>query len=265
MENIIFKNLTEKDNEENKQKLECHAEPDDSLLLFGRASNPVIKEKFIDLMVEAINKKGEQKKTRDEIKRDYEKRLQKIKKDTPISFNNAKISRVDPDSKREIIAMTPYLEGEEKGNKKAMAITEAHEKDHVLRPLNLYCEFFDDYFGPAIDTSVITCKDKYAKRAEESCQDIKKYLEKDFDYRALAKEQISRYLNRGFEIEARMSQLKNYFGFTGDEIFTKEHLDYAKENYVKDTGFDNLMTHFFEAITPETEEKFLELINKSGI
>ncbi len=62
-----------------------------------------------------------------------------------------------------------------------------------------------------------------------------------------------------------MSQLKNHFGLKSDERFTKEHLDYARMHYVTDTGFDNRMTPFLKAITPETEESFLELINSSGI
>lgn len=69
----------------------------------------------------------------------------------------------------------------------------------------------------------------------------------------------------GVEVLERMSQLKNYFGFKGNEIFTKAHLDYARANYLKDTGLDNTMTAFFSAITPETEAKFLEVINKYPI
>lgn len=68
--------------------------------------------------------------------------------------------------------------------------------------------------------------------------------------------------NQAVEIVARMSQLKNYFGFTGEEEFTKTHLDYAREHYANDTGLDNNMTEFFEAITPDSEERFLKLINK---
>lgn len=62
-----------------------------------------------------------------------------------------------------------------------------------------------------------------------------------------------------------MNQLKNYFGFKGTEVFTNQHLDIAREYYLADTGMDNDMTEFFQAITPETEAKFLELINTSGI
>ncbi len=61
------------------------------------------------------------------------------------------------------------------------------------------------------------------------------------------------------EVVARMSQLKNYFGFCGDEEFKLEHLNYARENYVKDTGLDNNMSDFFNAIMDD--KKFVELMN----
>ena len=50
----------------------------------------------------------------------------------------------------------------------------------------------------------------------------------------------------------------------GDEVFTKEHLDYAREHYIKDRGFDN-MSELFQMITPEKEERFLEVINSVGV
>jgi hypothetical protein len=50
------------------------------------------------------------------------------------------------------------------------------------------------------------------------------------------------------EILARMAQLKNYFGFSTDEIFSKKHLEYAKSHYIKDTGMDNNMLVFFDQI-----------------
>ena len=73
------------------------------------------------------------------------------------------------------------------------------------------------------------------------------------------------YLFSGSEIAERMSQLKNYFGMRGAEQFTRNHLKYARLHYVTDVGFDNGISHLFQAITPETEDKFLELINNSGI
>lgn len=61
------------------------------------------------------------------------------------------------------------------------------------------------------------------------------------------------------EVLARMSQLKNYFGFTGDEEFRVEHLNYAKKHYVEDTGLDNNMTSFFKSIIDE--QKFIDVMN----
>lgn len=66
------------------------------------------------------------------------------------------------------------------------------------------------------------------------------------------------------ELLARMGQLKNYFGFKGDEEFTKEHLDYARKHYVLDTGLDNNMTELLVAIgkNEENSKQFIALMNK---
>lgn len=54
--------------------------------------------------------------------------------------------------------------------------------------------------------------------------------------------------NNGTELAARGSQLKDYFGFQDNKQLTPMMLMYAKDNYVKDTGFDNDMTEFFNLI-----------------
>ena len=61
------------------------------------------------------------------------------------------------------------------------------------------------------------------------------------------------------EYLARMSQLKNYFGFKGNEVFTLTHLEYAMENYIEETGLDNNMREFFNAI--KDPYKFVDLMN----
>lgn len=66
------------------------------------------------------------------------------------------------------------------------------------------------------------------------------------------------------ELIERMSQLKNYFGMSGTETFTKEHLDHSRKHFKQDTGVDAL-DPFFSMITPEKEEKFIELMNTLGI
>ncbi len=74
--------------------------------------------------------------------------------------------------------------------------------------------------------------------------------------------QYSDYSSAVYEITARVTQLKNYFGMKSDETFTEYHLDYAKEHYVKDVGegIDN-MTGLFRAIKPGREKEFIAFIN----
>ena len=50
------------------------------------------------------------------------------------------------------------------------------------------------------------------------------------------------------EVSARGSQLHDYFGHTGTEPLTVDELQYAKDNYVKDTGVDNNMTELFQSV-----------------
>lgn len=90
-------------------------------------------------------------------------------------------------------------------------------------------------------------------------------IRKALNLSAVENPQTRNYLNKPEEIIERMSQLKNYFGMKGAEKFTKEHLQYAKKNYVKDTELDNNMTEFFYAVTPETEDVFIDVINRFGV
>lgn len=54
--------------------------------------------------------------------------------------------------------------------------------------------------------------------------------------------------NRSAEVAARGTQLKNYFGLKEGEPLTVEHLKYAAKHFVKDRGYDNGMTQFFQSI-----------------
>ena len=78
---------------------------------------------------------------------------------------------------------------------------------------------------------------------------------------------VKSYFSRIDELLERMSQLKNYFGMRGSGVFTKEHLYYAKKHYSEDvqTPGDLQIQPFFDAITPETEEEFIRLMNTLGI
>jgi hypothetical protein len=79
------------------------------------------------------------------------------------------------------------------------------------------------------------------------------------------KEYIAEYVEynaAAYEIRARISQLKNYFGMSGDEQFTRYHLDYAKDHYVKDVGegIDN-MSNMLYSIKSGKENAFILLAN----
>jgi hypothetical protein len=153
---------------------------------------------------------------------------------------------------------------DKKPTPKQMSIAEAHEKGHRIRPYNSLTEKFRTGFDIA---NVRFTQEYYDMLKKDAASRTDKLIDEPPEL--TLEEQRERYLNdylfTGIEIAERMSQLKNYFGFKGDEIFTEEHLRYAKEHYIKDTGMDNGMRLFFEGITPATEETFLEIINNSGI
>ena len=137
------------------------------------------------------------------------------------------------------------------------SLTEAHEKGHVFRPLR-GSEYLRLKFSVAFDVSKVT-KDAFFGKG---------ILPLDSTDEEIKEELIDGYLfnfYRPIEIIERMSQLKNYFGMKGSEKFTSAHLDYAREHYVKDVTLENHMQAFFDAITPQTEEKFLALINSIGV
>lgn len=69
------------------------------------------------------------------------------------------------------------------------------------------------------------------------------------------------YLLEPDELLARMAQLKNYYGMKGGEIFTPDHLSYARQHYIEDTQLDNSMGAFFQRITPDKEAVFIEVMN----
>ena len=63
---------------------------------------------------------------------------------------------------------------------------------------------------------------------------------------------------------ARGTQLKNYFGLREGQNITPEMWEYAKQNYIKDTGLDNDMKTFFEAVDESKLPQFLSWLNKNA-
>ncbi|KND48640.1 MAG: hypothetical protein AB200_02845 [Parcubacteria bacterium C7867-005] len=152
----------------------------------------------------------------------------------------------------------------ERATPKQMSIIEAHEKGHRTR-------FYDtatDTLQQGFDLSKVQFTQEYydlLKRNSENRTDKPEDSELELSLDDMRQTYLNHYLFTGMEIAERMSQLKNYFGFKADEKFTQAHLDYARTHYIDDTGMDNGMTLFFQGITPETEGRFIELINTSGI
>ncbi len=248
---------------------QANYEGNESLLLFQRLRNPVIQKQVIDLLEKAElgrpsmrrklikDEAGKIKrgpaepyihKTREEITQKFLKSLEEIETSTPINFEER-----GPDSSTMPAAWMPH--GKLQDPKKMSAV-EAHEKGHKVRRYGGLRE----YFAPGFNFDLIT----YTKADSDRAQ-----LFDPLAVEAEADGKISgglqAYMSSPNEIAERMAQLKNYFGFKGAEEFTANHLKYAREHYIEDTGLDTLMTQFFQAITPETEKEFLRLINSSGI
>ncbi len=226
-----------------------------SELLFNRIQNSIIKGQLVDLLYQDEITKPDPL-SKEEIEQYIDKRLNEVMSKTQIDFSESQ-----PTSK----VMRPNWKNPytvEILTTKQLSITESHEKGHSLRPFE--SDFFIEYFSPAFDKDkvILTDEDNRVMRAELLKRGKEKFSDESDEN---IKEEYLKYLFSGQEVAERMSQLKNYFGMVGSEKFTKDQLEYARIHYVRDVGFDNGMSHFFEAITPETEDKFIELINKSGI
>ena len=125
-------------------------------------------------------------------------------------------------------------------------IIEAHEKGHGLR----------DFTSPQDVAEIRTVIDQKALRDLQQAQESSQNADTRFPIN---------YVQMPEEIIERMAQLKNYFGMSADEEFTTQHLEYARANYIKDTGLDNGISTFFSCITDKTNGAFLSIMNKYPI
>lgn len=272
---------------------EANYEGDDSLLLFERLDNPKIHEQIVQMWLAGYKAKEGKKMqrpkqdengeiifnedgsyiledvpfvppTEEETREKIAQLIEEVKTSTPISFDersptadNIGIFWKMPDGTE------PTL--------KQKTIMLAHEKGHVVRQFPGGLEgdqYYSKVFGKALDTSCANYTQQDYERDVarlRHAQEAEGYIPEDEDHYSFENvESIMRnYLARPEEIVERMGQLKNYFGFKGDEEFTQEHLDYARMEYIKDTGMDNHMRHFFESIVDDQE--FLRLINSVGV
>lgn len=202
----------------------------------------------------------------DEIRKREEKKLDERVK---IVFNS---TGIDLDEKFDVGSgsmgktgeICPFGVGIEKEgfvSKKQLNIAEAHEKGHGVRSFDE-----DSIMGIWIKNGF-----DFSKVSAVSKDDLSRlrplYNKGEDDVMSddvLAKEYFRGFQNPD-EIIERMSQLKNYFGMSDNRKFTKEHLEYARKNYIKDVGWTLQIKPFFEAITKDTEKNFLDVINNLGV
>lgn len=273
-----------------------------SELLFSRLQNPTIKKQLIDLVVanekwieanpgtESVIKKDPSTgfgmeddngfpifirvpavyipKTREQIEADINGALVKQMSVTQIDFKKTIMESGstlveafqddhNPQNRDATIGIKnlgiqPSLSENDIRNR---SMVEAHEKGHVFRHFKS-SDYLKQKFSSAFDTSNFNPNVYLSGNLVEGATD------------AQVKESADEYLfnfSQPSELIERMSQLKGYFGMGGDEKFTLKHLQYAKENYLKDGMLDNNMQSFFDSITEKTEFEFLKLINSVGV
>lgn len=273
-----------------KSKIEKSAnfEGNMSVLLFERLNNPIIKQRLVDMFIKhhqdaddegyyrgmSAEEKSKAKpspnwkkegKTKEQIEKELNKIIDKIFSRTNVTYGD---DNDHPNGSKGLGIrenISPCLVNADTGQKltlKQLSITEAHEKGHSIRSLSFEGDSIPE-IEAGFDFSKITIDDKlrdiFLKSISKGLpMEVKPPVDK------IDQAIVNSFRNPN-EIIERMAQLKNYFGMKGSEEFTKEHLDYAKKHYSSDTGFVLQIKPFLDAITPETESKFLELINSLGI
>ena len=267
---------------------QANYEGNDSILLFTRINHPVIREQLINFFVSAeqarattprkvftLDKYGEIVESvadpyvplsREQIIFEFDGRIKRIVASTELDIDS-----IHKEPGADLVtgdAIMPFewrdirwtLNQSGVPSIKQKSIIEAHEQGHILRPFEEHIRFYREYFQGGFDTSKVILPEEEILRRRAHKKENGSTEPEDYDVYGLLS-----YIFSPTEITERMSQLKNYFGFKGDEVFTSAHLSYAREHYVDDTGLDNWMTQFFMAITPQTEKRFLEIMNNSGI
>lgn len=255
---IIFRDATEYYNSLISEEWEPHLPEgwtgeERFKLLKGKRSGRIIDAE--DLKME-LNERVP--KTIEEIEQELDKDIEEMASFTEIDYTTDQPnSSVIP-----LNWVVPWTG--ERATTKQMSIIEAHEKGHKIR----YYDRLTETLRKGFDISKVQFTEadyEILKKDAENHTNKPENSDRELTSDEKREEYLNGYLFTGMEIAERMSQLKNYFGFTGDEEFTKAHLHYAKSHYIQDTNMDNGMRQFFEGITPETEDAFLELINNSGI
>jgi hypothetical protein len=83
--------------------------------------------------------------------------------------------------------------------------------------------------------TLVPAENHYARELFKVCMNLDSLNEKD--------QRNAKWDTTPAEIMAQMAEIKNYFSMTGDEVFTKDHLEYVTANYAIDTGFTDHFTY----------------------
>lgn len=253
-----------------------------SLLLRERLQNPTIKRKLVDLIFEyqetidppknsfRLDDSGNlveippsdwvrEIQTKEQIEKELSERMGKVFSFTKIEYDTTKGSHSGGEGDVGTVSFcSPDLETGSKWTTRQLSIIEAHEKGHGIRSFREPGERFKAKVLSGFNFSKV----KISPLLREV------WLKIDSDPLTNTNnvdQKIIEYFTQPMEIIERMAQLKNYFGMSADGDFTKEHLNYARNHYCTDTGMSLQIKIFIDAITPETEQRFLELINSLGI
>jgi hypothetical protein len=258
-------------------------EGNETLLFYERLQNQEIKKRIIDMICEyqetrnppsqifrndendnlvevPISEWKNEIKPREQIEKELDERIEKVFSTTNLDYNETASSFSEGENDFgtvSFLSMNP--ENNEKWTTKQLSISEAHEKGHGVRNFTGAGGAFKSKIQSGLNFSNVEITDKM-----KGVWVANKQEDREFSDHEIRKEMID-YFMQPNEIIERMGQLKNYFGMKNTEEFTKEHLDYARKNYLSDTGFGMQMKPFLDAITPTTEKSFLELINSLGI
>lgn len=251
-------------------------EGDHTLLFMERLNDPSVKAKLVESLARehifryygANPEKGEAKIQ--EIRKKQEKilneRIEQVFKYTNLDLEE----RTNPGygDINQPGWVCPYAEARQVGidqegplSARQLNIVEAHEKGHGIRSFSKKSPV-GIWICRSLDFSNITVseEDIAIMRPLTNRKGLKPKTDKE-----IAQFHIQGLRDEPAEIVERMSQLKNYFGMKGDDKFTKEHLDYARKHYMEYLGWKLQIRLFFDAITPETESNFLDVINNLGV
>ncbi len=268
----------EKPKTSNKEKTaieqQANYEGNHSLLLFERLTHPVILERLVNDMYEdittvdysdyeyidllSLQEKNDflsqsESKVKEVIKGKILARIEKVKNRTQIIFSEVGYLE-SRQGKYGLVAILCRNQSGRYESPHVRNITEAHEKGHIIRKYEQN-SLFSKKVKRVFNFKQIDIPNEVLRKIMENSK---------ADNLLLVYKEMIDYFSKTEEIIERMSQLKNYFGMSGTEEFTKEHLRYAKKHYIENTGiYPYQIQPFFDAI--EDEDGFVELMNTLGI